>query len=72
MPMAPTEDQAIAALKRVQSMSPDEFESKLHSDLGQPMLAVFNALARVMHPDDDEEQIAKKLHLMMLAWFMAR
>lgn len=66
------EDQAIEALKRVQGLSPEQFEKALHDEVGQPVLAVFNALARTLHPGDDDDAIAKKLHLMMLAYLMAR
>lgn len=72
MPSAPTEDQALAALKRVQALTPEQFEQALNDDVGHPMVSLFNALARAMHPTDDDEAVAKKLHLMMLAWLMAR
>jgi hypothetical protein len=69
---APTDDEALAALKRVQALTPVEFERALNDDVGHPMVSLFNALARAMHPSDDDDAIAKKLHLMMLAWLMAR
>jgi hypothetical protein len=67
-----TEEQAIEALRRVQGLSPEAFERALHDEVGQPLLAVFNALARALHPSDDEDAIAKKLHLMMLAFLMGQ
>jgi hypothetical protein len=69
---APTDEQALAALKRVQALTPEEFERALNEDVGHAMVSLFNALARAMHPQDDDDAIAKKLHLMMLAWLMAR
>lgn len=66
------EDQAIAALQRVQGLNPEQFQAALERDLGQPMLAVFHALARAMHPADSDDAIAQKIHLMMLAYLMAR
>lgn len=66
------EAQALEALKRVQALSAEEFERALHDDVGQPILSIFNALARALHPGDDDDAIAKKLHLMMLAYLMGR
>jgi hypothetical protein len=68
----PTEDESIEALKRVQSLTPEEFQRAMHDDIGPAMLQVFNALARALHPMDSDDEIAKKLHLMMLAWLMSR
>ena len=70
--MAPTEQEAIDALKRVQSLSPEQFEAAMRDDIGAPMMQVFNALARTLHPSDDDDDVAKKLHLMMLTWLMAQ
>ena len=64
--------EALAALKRVQALTPEEFERALNEDVGHAMVALFNALTRAMHPNDDDDAIAQKLHLMMLAWLMAR
>lgn len=69
---APTEDEALAALKRVQTLAPEQFERALNDEVGHPMVSLFNALVRAMHPQDDDDAVAKKLHLMMLAWLMAR
>lgn len=69
---APSEDEAIARLKRVQAMSPEAFDAALREDLGVSMAGVFAALVRSLHPDDDDAAVAKKLHLMMLAWLMGR
>ncbi|HEY4222011.1 MAG TPA: hypothetical protein VGO62_11720 [Myxococcota bacterium] len=69
---APTEDQALTALKRVQGLEPEEFERALLEIIGEPTLAVMNALARSLHQNDDDEAIAKKLHLMMFSFLMAR
>lgn len=69
---APTDEQALAALKRVQALTPEEFERALNEDVGHSMVSLFNALVRAMHPQDDDDAIAKKLHLMMLAFLMAR
>lgn len=68
---APTEDEAIARLRQVQSLSPEAFDTALRTQLGTPMAGVFAALVRSLHPGDDDEAIARKLHLMMLAWLMA-
>jgi hypothetical protein len=68
---APTEDQALDALRKVQGLAPEDFERALLEHIGEPMLAVFNALARTLYPDDDEDLIARKLHLMMLAYLMS-
>lgn len=67
---APNDTEALNALKRVQALTPEDFERALHGEIGQPMIAIFNALARAMHPQDDDDAIAKKLHLMMLAYLM--
>jgi hypothetical protein len=69
---APTEEQALDALKKVQSLPPAAFERALLDVVGEPMLALMNALARSLHPADDDEAIAKKLHLMMLTYLMSR
>jgi hypothetical protein len=69
---APTEAQALDALRKVQGLAPEAFERALLEHVGEPMIAVFNALARTLYPDDEEELIAKKLHLMMLAYLMSR
>lgn len=69
---APTEEQALSALRKVQGLAPDAFEAALLEEIGEPMLAVMNALARTLYPTDDDDAVAKKLHLMMLAYLMAR
>jgi hypothetical protein len=63
---------ALAALQRVQNLTPEAFESALKDELGKPMLTVFNALARGLHPEDTDDAIARKVHLMLLAYLMAR
>jgi hypothetical protein len=69
---APTEDEALAALRVVQDLGAEDFQAALKDELGGPVLQVMNALARALNPDDDEDAIARKMHLMMLAWLMAR
>lgn len=64
--------QALDVLKQVQSLAPADFERALRDELGSPGIAVFHALVRALHPQDAEDAVAKKIHLMVLAWLMAR
>jgi hypothetical protein len=54
-----TENQAIEALRAVQGMTPEQFEKALHDEVGRPVLAVMNALARRLNPNDDDDAIAQ-------------
>lgn len=69
---APDEPQALDALRRVQALGPADFERALESEIGEPVVAVLHALARALHPQDDDDAVAKRIHLMVLAWLMAR
>jgi predicted NAD/FAD-dependent oxidoreductase len=68
----PTEPQALHVLRHVQGLNAEQFRHALSHAVGEPMMQVFVALAQSMHPDDGEDARAQKVHLMMLAWLMAR
>jgi hypothetical protein len=69
--LAPTEAEALARLRRVQGLSANDFDAALRGRLGTPMAGVFAALIRSLRPEDSDDAVAEKLHLMMLAWLMA-
>lgn len=66
------EKSALHALQAVQSLSASEIDVLVTSEIGTPMLGVFSALARAFDPSDDEEEVARRVHLMVLGYLLRR
>jgi hypothetical protein len=69
---APDETQCLAALRAVQELPTGEFERALTDEIGESMIQVMNAVVRALHPNDDDDAVHKKLHLMMVSFLLAR
>ncbi|MEW5848326.1 MAG: hypothetical protein AB2A00_05905 [Myxococcota bacterium] len=67
---APDEARALEALKTVQSIPAKDLDQLVTDEIGQSLLGVFAAMARAMGPDDDRQETARKVHLMVLAYLM--
>jgi hypothetical protein len=63
-------DSALEAMKTVQALDGRSLEARIQADIGTPMMAVFTSLARSMFPEDDDEVVARKVHLMVLAYLL--
>lgn len=70
--MVPDEESALRALEAVQSLSASELDALLTSEVGKPMVGVFSALARAFDTSGDEEEIARRVHLVMLGYLLHR
>lgn len=66
------EKSALHALQAVQSLSASEIDALVTSEIGTPMLGVFSALARAFGPSDHEEEVARRVHLMVLGYLLHR
>jgi hypothetical protein len=69
---APDDQAALSALKGTQELIGDAFERALHDEIGAPMIRVMNAMVRALHPGDNDAEVHKKMHLMMLSFLMAK
>ncbi len=69
---APTEKQALAALKTVQELSGFELDALIKSELGTPMLGVIDSLARAVLPKATKDEHHSVVHLMVLSYLMRR
>jgi predicted Fe-Mo cluster-binding NifX family protein len=67
---APSENRALSAMQRVQALSAQELDELITREIGEPMLAVFSALAEATHPGAPREQIHRAVHLMVLSYLM--
>jgi hypothetical protein len=67
---APDEARALAAVRKVQSLSGWEIEKRVRAAVGDPLMAMFALLAKSVAPSDDDHEIAKKVHLMVLAYLV--
>jgi hypothetical protein len=69
--MLPPDEQAgLAAVKKIQSLSGPDLEKRVRAEVGDPMLAFFSLLAKSAAPEDDDHAVAKKVHLMILAYLV--
>jgi hypothetical protein len=68
--MSASVDAALEAMKTVQALDGRSMEARIQSEIGTPMMAVFTSLARNMFPEDDDDGVAKKVHLMVLAFLL--
>lgn len=66
------ENQAIEALRSVQGLGPESLEKAIDNQVGAPMMQVMVALARTLHPDDNDDAVGDKVHLMLLSYLMAQ
>lgn len=69
---APDETQCLAALRAVQELPTEAFETALMDEIGAPMIQVMDAVVRALHPKDDDDTVHKTLHLMMVSFLLAR
>ena len=67
---APSQTQALEALRRVQSMSGGEVDRAITAAIGEPMLGVLHSLAAAMMPDLPHAERLKLVHLMVLTYLM--
>lgn len=67
---APNEEKTLQALQTVQGFTADKIDGLITSEIGEYMLASFRAFAEAMGPDDNDDERAKKVHLMVLAYLM--
>ena len=67
---APDEATALAAVKRVQSMSGPELEKRVRAEIGDPLLAMFSLLAKSIAPAASDQDIAQRVQLMILAYLV--
>lgn len=68
--VAPSEAQALDALETVQSLPAKKLDQFITLHIGDEMLGVFMSLAQAMFPDDDRDERAKQVHLMVMAYLM--
>jgi hypothetical protein len=68
--LPPDEQTGLAAVKTVQSLSGPELEKRVRAEVGDPMLAFFSLLAKSVAPEEDDHAIAKRVHLMILAYLI--
>lgn len=67
---APEEKAALEALQSVQHLTQARLDELITAHIGDPLLGVFDALARASGSSEDAEQRARKVHLMVLAFLM--
>jgi hypothetical protein len=67
---APTEEAALAAMRKVQQLSGPQIEKAINEEIGDPMMAVFSMLVRHLDPFASEDQVSRRIHLMVLAYLM--
>lgn len=70
--MAPDEERALKALQSVQSLSAPELDQLIDGEIGKPMLGVFSALARAFDESSSDEDIARRVHLVVLGYLLHR
>lgn len=67
---APAEATVLAAFKKVQQFSGKELDQRITDDVGNPMLGAFKALATATVGKENNEQVNRIVHLMVLAYLM--
>lgn len=67
---APTEPQALEALKVVQNLSGPNLQSRITDEIGTPMLGVLDSLAKAVFPKASTDDHHRTVHLMVLAYLM--
>jgi hypothetical protein len=67
----PDEAKGLEVVKKIQSLNGPDLEKRVRAEVGDPMLAFFSLLAKsTAAPGDDDQAIAKKVHLMVLAYLI--
>ena len=67
----PDEATGLEVVKKIQSLNGPDLEKRVRAEVGDPMLAFFSLLAKsTAGPGDDDHTIAKKVHLMVLAYLI--
>ncbi len=69
---APDDKRALAALQTVQSLSGEELDALIASEVGNEMLGVMKAVARAQFPDDDDATRARHVHLLLFGYLLRR
>lgn len=67
---APDEAAALAVVRKVQSLGGSELEKRVRTEVGDPMLALFSLLAKSIGPPNDDQEVARKVHAMILAYLI--
>ena len=57
-------------MKKVQGLNAQALNGRIDAEVGDPMLAVFSALVRSLFPKDDDGEVARKVHLMVLGYLL--
>ena len=68
--LPPDEPTGLAVVQKIQSLNGPQLEQRVRAEVGDPMLAFFALLAKSTSPQDDDAQIARKVHLMVLAYLI--
>ncbi len=68
----PTEDKALAALRSVQTLSPDDLDHLVSEEIGTPLLGVFSALVRASDEGLSDAEIVRRVHLMVLGFLLRK
>jgi hypothetical protein len=68
--VTPSEAQALESRKAVQSLPAKKLDQFITLHIGDDMLEAFMELAESQFPDDDRDDRAKQVHLMILAYLM--
>lgn len=70
--MAPDEEKALSALKAVQSLTAEELDRLISDEIGKPMLGVFSALSRAFDEGAGDDEVARRVHLVVLGYLLHR
>jgi hypothetical protein len=69
--LPPDEAKGLEVVKKIQSLSGPDLEKRVRAEVGDPLLAMFSLLAKsTAAPGDDDHAIARKVHLMVLAYLI--
>jgi hypothetical protein len=61
---------ALEALQAVQALSAQGIDDAVTAEIGEALLGVFHALARASAPGAADDDVARRVHLMILAWLV--
>ena len=68
----PAELRALTAIKRLQSLSPAEFETLMNEEMGNSVLGMLTALAHSLYPEADPSTTARQVHLLVTGYLLGR
>lgn len=61
---------ALDALQAVQALGAKEIDAVVTREIGNELLGVFHALAKASAPGASDDDVARRVHLMILAWLV--